>query len=333
MTEPKRDGDKGDFSLARKMLGNVGKSKPATTPGSSGTGGTPKQTPGSGGGDVLGQLVNALRTSSGGTGGGAVEPEGYGYFEPARAGIPLGRDARYEAIEALQRVLARIAPPMKVTGRWDVETDGALLKIQKENGCEDEVGTVGPKTVLAFDKLLGLNKKSAGGDEGGDLIPRGGQASRVMPATGNKFIDSLTHGAVKGMRDYGVPASVSIAMAVLESSWGQAPLARDHFNVFSIKGKGPAGSVTMREEGGNLSPGGTTAYRKYNDASEAVHEHARLFASSDQYAGVMTHKARPEDFARALTGVYSTMPNYGTTLIRIMQQFELSRFDRMAQAF
>ena len=132
------------------------------------------------------------------------------------------------------------------------------------------------------------------------------------------------------MQEAGVPASVSIAMAVIESNWGESVLARDYHNLFAIRGKGPAGSVYMRdEEGQPTEPGGSTAYRKYNNNAESVADHARLFASSKQYEAAMSHKDRPDNFAHALSGLYSPLPNYGTTLQRIMKQFDLYRFDRV----
>ena len=59
--------------------------------------------------------------------------------------------------------------------------------------------------------------------------------------------------------------------AIIESNWGERPLAKDYNNVFGVKGTGPAGSVTMSDDEENPKPsGGGSAYRKYNDGSEAV---------------------------------------------------------------
>jgi len=313
--EEKKPGDsKGDFSLARKALrglsGPKGDEKKAEPP--------PAE------GDILSQLVSAMKK---GPGLGAVEPEGYAYFEGPRGGGEVGPESPQGAIEAVQRVLAKLGYKTTVTGFWDAVTEDALRRFQEAQGCKDEDGRIGPLTVAAFDRGLGLAKAAPMPRED---APRSGMGERVLPATGNSFIDGLAPGAVRGMRDYGVPASVSIALAVLESQWGRAPLARDYHNLFAVKGKGPAGSVAMRDEGGVLLPGGTTEYRRYNDDAEAVHDHARLFASSDQYRGIMSHKDRPEEFAKACSGTYSPLQNYGATLIRIMKQFDLGRFDRAA---
>lgn len=61
-----------------------------------------------------------------------------------------------------------------------------------------------------------------------------------------EFIARLAPVAVQDMRKYGVPASLTLAQAILESNWGTSGLTQKANNLFGIKGTGPAGSVTMQ---------------------------------------------------------------------------------------
>ncbi len=128
------------------------------------------------------------------------------------------------------------------------------------------------------------------------------------------------------MHQSGVPASISMAVAVVESQWGERPLSRDLNNLFALKGKGPAGSAFYREDG---TPGGSIEFKRFAKPADSVVEHARLLASSDQYQAAMSHRGRADNFARALSGVYSPNPMYGSLLTRIMKQYDLYRFDRI----
>src|SRR4029077_1102180 len=73
---------------------------------------------------------------------------------------------------------------------------------------------------------------------------------RVLPVLGRtpqeQFIGSIAEAAVESADATGVPASVTIAQAILESYWGSSRLAREANNYFGIKAQthgGSAGSV------------------------------------------------------------------------------------------
>jgi flagellum-specific peptidoglycan hydrolase FlgJ len=151
----------------------------------------------------------------------------------------------------------------------------------------------------------------------------------TRPHTGNAFIDSVAAGAVEGQQKYGVPASVTIAQAILESGWGKSGLTQKAHNLFGIKGTGPAGSVTVPTQEYVHGKWITidAAFRAYHSNAESLADHAKLLGTSGYYTHAMSVKRDPNAFANALTGVYATAPNYGKTLISIMKQYDLYRFD------
>ncbi len=158
-------------------------------------------------------------------------------------------------------------------------------------------------------------------------------SAAAAPARGTDpqraFISEVAPGAVAAQRKYGVPASVTIAQAIVESGWGQSGLAtRDH-NLFGIKGVGPAGSDAQpTSEYVNGQQVSTTAsFRVYGNVAESIDDHGRLLATSGYYQVSMANRQNPNAFASALTGVYATDPTYGQQLISLMREYDLYRYD------
>jgi flagellum-specific peptidoglycan hydrolase FlgJ len=148
------------------------------------------------------------------------------------------------------------------------------------------------------------------------------------------FIDAVAPGAIAAQHRYGVPAAVTIAQAIDESGWGQSQLAAQDHNLFGIKGTGPAGSVPLpTQEYVNGQQVSTSAsFRVYHDVAESIDDHGRLLADSGYYQQAMADRQHPNEFAKALTGVYATDPNYGSNLISLMLRYDLYRYGTTGQA-
>jgi lysozyme len=146
------------------------------------------------------------------------------------------------------------------------------------------------------------------------------------------FIDEIAPGAMAAQRTYGVPAAVTIAQAIDESAWGQSSLASEDHNLFGIKGTGPAGSVSLptQEVYGGETVSVTAQFRVYDNVAQSIEDHGQLLAQSGSYTVAMAHQNSPNSFANALTGVYATDPGYGASLIGLMRQYNLYRYDASA---
>jgi flagellum-specific peptidoglycan hydrolase FlgJ len=161
--------------------------------------------------------------------------------------------------------------------------------------------------------------------------------SQVAPSTASvpesaaqqAFLNQVVPGAQAAQRQYGIPAAVTIAQAIDESGWGQSELATQDNNLFGIKGTGPAGSVALQtEEYEDGQPITIDAqFRVYGDVAQSIDDHSLLLATGSAYQQAMADRRSPDAFANDLTGVYATDPNYGASLISIMQQYNLYRFD------
>ena len=147
--------------------------------------------------------------------------------------------------------------------------------------------------------------------------------------TQQTFINEVAPGALAAQRQYGIPAAVTIAQAIDESGWGQSQLAAQDNNLFGIKGTGPAGSVMRATE---EFQGGQTVtvnapFRVYSNVAQSITDHSLLLATGSSYKQAMADRRSPDAFANDLTGVYATDPTYGASLITIMRQYNLYRFD------
>ncbi len=156
----------------------------------------------------------------------------------------------------------------------------------------------------------------------------------AIPRTGNAFIDSIAADAIRSQRTTGVPASVTIAQAILESGWGRSELTRQANNYFGIKGTGPAGSVTMRtrEVLNGREVYVNAQFRKYNSAAESFADHAQFFIRNPRYATAMQHTNDAFRFAAEIHKAgYATDPNYTKLLHSLMREYDLTRFDAIAR--
>jgi flagellum-specific peptidoglycan hydrolase FlgJ len=158
-----------------------------------------------------------------------------------------------------------------------------------------------------------------------------------LPVLGNtpqeQFIASIAEAAVESADETGVPASVTVAQAILESYWGSSRLAREANNFFGIKAQtrnGPAGVVwfDVWEVIGGRNVLQSQAFRAYNTAAESFVDHGRFLLDNGRYAAAMAARGDPRQFARELNRAgYATDPSYASKLIGLMDRYNLYRYD------
>ena len=71
----------------------------------------------------------------------------------------------------------------------------------------------------------------------------------------------------------------------------------------------------------------TAPFRVYSNVAQSIADHSLLLATGSSYKQAMADRRSPDAFANDLTGVYATDPNYGASLIGLMRQYNLYRFD------
>lgn len=175
-------------------------------------------------------------------------------------------------------------------------------------------------------------------------------SSPYSGSTPAEFIAWIGPHARESHRRTGIPASVIIAQAALESGWGQSLLTRKTGNAFGVKAfaswRGRVISATTYEEvnGVKIRYEGTwetyatrdaaleaganpvTLFRVYPSTYESIKDHARVLYNG-LYSAALAHRDNAEAFAHALTGVYATDSAYGSILVDIMRGRNLTSWD------
>ena len=165
------------------------------------------------------------------------------------------------------------------------------------------------------------------------LAPR--QASHQTFGSGAEFIAVVGAAAQRSQKTTGVPASVSVAQAILESDWGRSRLTRQGNNLFGIKAlgssSGPAGVVTLATWE-HLNDGDVVVqapFKAYFTLEQSIDDHGRFFVNNRRYAEALAVASDARAFARAIQDAgYATDPSYASKLIGLMDRYDLYRFDR-----
>ncbi|HEY0321802.1 MAG TPA: glucosaminidase domain-containing protein [Pyrinomonadaceae bacterium] len=154
-----------------------------------------------------------------------------------------------------------------------------------------------------------------------------------LPKTGDSFIDQYAPDAIQSQKQTGVPASFTLAQALIESGRGKSALTLQALNFFGIKGEGPAGHVvlnTREENAAGQSFFIDAKFAKYNTAAECFVVHGQIFLKP-RYAPAMAVKNDARAFARQVQACgYATAHNYADTLISVINKFDLTRLDKLA---
>ncbi|MFN8637757.1 MAG: glucosaminidase domain-containing protein [Chloroflexota bacterium] len=147
------------------------------------------------------------------------------------------------------------------------------------------------------------------------------------------FILSVARGARESQRATGVPASVTLAQAILESDWGRSKLTRDANNLFGIKAfsvPGTAGTydIATREVYGSGSTMVMASFKAYTTLEDSIVDHGNWFHDNSRYHGALAVKDDPRAFARAISAAgYATDPGYAPALITLMDRYNLYAYD------
>ena len=133
------------------------------------------------------------------------------------------------------------------------------------------------------------------------------------------YIERYKTVALQHEKDYGVPASITLAQGILESSVGQSKMAVEANNHFGIKAYHWQGEVY----GGSDSLG-NVGYRKYGAPEDSFLDHAK-FLKGPRYS--ILYEFDITDYRSWAQGLrdcgYAEDVNYPSKLINIIEKYEL----------
>ena len=133
------------------------------------------------------------------------------------------------------------------------------------------------------------------------------------------YIERYKSVALKFEREFGIPASITLAQGMLESYVGQSKMAVEANNHFGIKAYHWKGEVYGRCDSLNQ-----VGYRKYGSAEDSFLDHA-MFLKGPRYS--VLYDLDVTDYRSWAQGLrdcgYAEDANYPAKLITIIEQYEL----------
>jgi LysM repeat protein len=131
--------------------------------------------------------------------------------------------------------------------------------------------------------------------------------------------------AMKEMKRTGVPASITLAQAIVESNSGESNLAKKHNNHFGIKCKSDwTGAKTYQDDDAKQE-----CFRAYDNAEISFKDHSNFLKSRPNYVDLFL--LDPVDDTAWAYGLkkagYATAADYPKKLLKIIDDYELAQYN------
>ncbi len=140
-----------------------------------------------------------------------------------------------------------------------------------------------------------------------------------------EYIEKYKQYALKNQETHGIPASITMAQALLESDCGNSRLAVLANNHFGIKCKKEWTGPTIKHD--DDAP--NECFRKYESAEASFRDHCEFLDKSPRYAALF--ELDPLDYKGWAYGLkkagYATNPKYAEMLIKLIEENELYALD------
>jgi flagellum-specific peptidoglycan hydrolase FlgJ len=146
--------------------------------------------------------------------------------------------------------------------------------------------------------------------------------------TRDQYIRQNSWAAISETLRSGIPASITLAQGILESGNGNSRLARLANNHFGIKCHSDwYGEHILADDD---LPG--ECFRKYNSVLGSYMDHTRFLQKYPRYDSLFN--LGPTNYREWAIGLqkagYATSPTYAKQLIDIIDQYDLTRYDKRA---
>lgn len=150
------------------------------------------------------------------------------------------------------------------------------------------------------------------------------------------YINRYKYIAISEMERTGIPASIKLAQALLESGAGKSTLAREANNHFGIKcGSKWKGKKHYRKDddylNGKLIK---SCFRVYRNAEDSFYAHSAFLMDNKRYKDLF--KISSSNYKRWARGLkkagYATSKTYDDKLIKLIEAYDLYRFDQMGSS-
>lgn len=138
------------------------------------------------------------------------------------------------------------------------------------------------------------------------------------------YVEQYSKWAVVEMKRTGVPASITLAQGILESSSGNSSLAVDANNHFGIKCHDWTGKKVYKDDDTK-----NECFRHYDSAYDSYVDHSNFLRGRQRYAALFELETTDyKGWAHGLRKAgYATDPNYPAKLIKYIEDYQLYRYD------
>lgn len=134
--------------------------------------------------------------------------------------------------------------------------------------------------------------------------------------------EEIINAAIEQQIRFGIPASITLAQAQLESGMGTSSIAQSSNNLFGMKAYNWTGPYIST---------GTGNYRVYSSPFNSVYDHS-IFLSGKRYQPL--HNLNANDYVGWANGLsrlgYAEDPQYASKLVNIIQKNGFAKYDQMA---
>ncbi len=145
------------------------------------------------------------------------------------------------------------------------------------------------------------------------------------------YIEEYNDIAILEMIAYEIPASITLAQGILESSSGKSRLSVRGNNHFGVKCHSSWTGDRMYHD----DDARQECFRKYNHPLSSFRDHSLFLFDRKRYAGLF--ELRKKDYkgwARGLKKAgYATDPRYPKKLIELIETYELHKYDDFDKSF
>lgn len=139
------------------------------------------------------------------------------------------------------------------------------------------------------------------------------------------YIDTYKDIAIREMKIYNIPASITLAQGILESGDGQSRLATKANNHFGIKCHSDWKGKRVYHDDDKKGE----CFRKYKHAEESFRDHSEFLTTRSRYAFLFElDRTDYKGWAKGLQKAgYATSNTYSRMLIRLIEENNLHEYD------
>ena len=162
-------------------------------------------------------------------------------------------------------------------------------------------------------------------------------AGPLTTASNAAFLAAAVGPARASQYEFKVPASVTLAQAILESGWGKSKLSMNDRNYFGMKCFGNPGTIAVgchnyvTQECDKVTQTcftTTATFRVYSSPTDSFRDHGRQLATLSRYAPAFTYQKDPNRFAAEIHKAgYATDLTYTDKLVSLMVRYNLYQYD------